>query len=362
VSMSKSLLIILLSFLCLVSREQSRTNLPDSLKYYLDTVISLNKTKSIYRNTIDWKKIEPIIYAKASGATKVEDLFSAIRFLYDTLNDSHSYFTYKGKDIGKPYKEREINPYLINEIFGKHVGLQVKVLDNFYGYILIPTIEAQNDEQVNEFAQQIHDSLCSITPQKLKGWIIDLRFNQGGNMYAMLGGLGSIIGDGKVGFLTNAKQEVTAVWSIKNGNAYYNDKQMSKVEPNCRLASNLRIAVLISEMTASSGEAIAIILNKRPKTILIGNKTWGVSTGRLDYRINDFTSVGVTESYMADRNKTIYKNGINSDEPIIGGDNIEQLLLDKKVLKQLNGLSDLNNNNKAFVIFKLVIYRKNKKG
>ena len=331
----KSLLLILLSFICLVSREQARANFPDSLKYYLDTVITLNKTKSIYRSTVDWKKIEPMIYARASGAMKVEDLFPAIQFLYDTLNDSHSYFTYKGKDVGKPYKERAINPYLINEIFGKRIGLQVKVLDSFYGYILIPSIEAQNDEQVNEFAQQIHDSLCAITTRYLKGWIIDLRFNQGGNMYAMLGGLGSIIGDGKVGYLTNAREKVTAVWSIKKGNAYYNDVQMSKVEHHCELSYSLPIAVLISEMTASSGEAIAIILNKRPKILLLGHKTWGISTGRLDYPINDFTSVGVTQSYMADRNKTIYKTGINPNKAIIGGDNIEQLWLDKKVIEAI---------------------------
>jgi hypothetical protein len=319
--------------MCLTSREQMRTKIPDSIKYYLDTIISLNKTKSVYRNSVDWSKIEPIIYAKASGATKVEDLFPSIHFLYDTLNDNHSCFTYKGKNIGKPYKEREINPYLINEIFGKHVGLQVKVLNNFYGYILIPGIEAENEEDVNEIAQQILDSLCSITTTKLKGWIIDLRFNQGGNMYAMLGGLGSIIGDGKVGFLTTAIGKVTSVWSVKKGNAYYNNVQMSAANPHCQLSSNLPIAVLISEMTASSGEAIAIILNKRPKTILLGHKTWGASTGRLDYPINDFSSVGVTESYMADRNKTIYKNGINPDKVIINGDNIEQLWLDKKVIE-----------------------------
>ena len=338
--MYKQLSCILVSFIFVACKAQTKSipDIPDSLRYYLDTVITLNKNKSIYRNTVDWKKIEPMIYSKANDAKTMEDLFPAIHFLYDTLNDNHSYFTYKGKDIGKPYKEREINPYLINEIFGKRVGLQVKVLDNAYGYILIPSIEAENQEQVNEFAQQINDSLCSIATKKLKGWIIDLRFNQGGNMYAMLGGLGSIIGDGKVGFLTNIQNKVTCVWSVKKGNAYYNDIQMSKVEFQCKLPSNLPIAVLTSEMTASSGEAIAIILNKRNKTILLGNKTWGVSTGRLDYPINDYTSVGVTLSYMADRNKTIYKNGINPDKVIIDGDNIEQLRLDKKVIEAIKWL------------------------
>lgn len=151
----------------------------------------------------------------------------------------------------------------------------------------------------------------------------------------MLGGLASIIGDGKVGFLTNAKGKVTGVWSVRKGDAYYNDEQMSKANPHCQLASNLPIVVLISEMTASSGEAIAIILNKRPKTILLGHKTWGVSSGSVDYPINDFTSVGVTQSYMADRNKTIYKNGINRNKVIIDGDNIEQLRLDKKVIEAI---------------------------
>ncbi len=335
-------LIIILQ-ISLTADSQAKTVLPDSIRIYLDTLISLNKTHSIYQASVNWDTLRTLAYQKAYGAKTVKDLVTAIQFIYSELGDNHGHFDYKEERIGIPYKQRDISPYFIRKIFGDHVGLQSSLLQKKYGYILIPSLNTDDSTGVNIWAQRIKDSLCSVSSPGVRGWIIDLRFNQGGNIFAMLGGLAGIIGDGVAGSLTNADGNTTDTWNIKNESFYLNGKLLTNTKGTCVLHPALPIVGLISEMTASAGEGVAVVLKGRPNSLLLGRGTWGVSTGLMGFKIDENCIVMVTQSYMTDRKGNIYKNGVSPDVEIIGGDNTEQLLSDKKIIEAIKWLDKWNN-------------------
>lgn len=105
----------------------------------------------------------------------------------------------------------------------------------------------------------------------------------------------------------------------------------------------LPVAVLISGMTASSGEGLAVAFKGRLNTLLFGERTWGASTGIKGYKIDENAFIMVTQSYMTDRKANIYKNGIFPDLEITGGDNLEQPESDRKIMAAIKWLDAFKN-------------------
>jgi C-terminal processing protease CtpA/Prc len=78
--------------------------------------------------------------------------------------------------------------------------------------------------------------------------------------------------------------------------------------------------VLIDGVTASSGEAVAISFKGRPRTVLIGSHTRGLSTNNETIKLSDGAKLYLTTSGEADRNKVLYDAGIAPDISITQGD------------------------------------------
>lgn len=73
------------------------------------------------------------------------------------------------------------------------------------------------------------------------------------------------------------------------------------------------VAVLTDNVTASSGEALAIAFKGRVKTKSFGTKTFGVSTSNRSYTLSDGSRINLTISVFADRNKTKYGHSVYPD-------------------------------------------------
>ena len=52
------------------------------------------------------------------------------------------------------------------------------------------------DERVTAYAEHCQELIKSLDSQKPKGWVVDLRDNDGGNCWAMLTGLGPLFENG----------------------------------------------------------------------------------------------------------------------------------------------------------------------
>jgi C-terminal processing protease CtpA/Prc len=78
------------------------------------------------------------------------------------------------------------------------------------------------------------------------------------------------------------------------------------------------VAVLTGQLTASSGEAVAIAFRARPSTRSFGAPTFGVSTANVGIRLSDGAVLNLTVSTMGDRTGRLYGAAVPPDEAVAG--------------------------------------------
>ena len=105
----------------------------------------------------------------------------------------------------------------------------------------------------------------SLSKAKIDKWIIDLRYNGGGNMHPMVAGIAPLIGDGKVGSLINLKGEKLFDWEIKSSNFIYDGYQAVTLPNEPLFETQPKVAVLTSKWTVSSGEIVATCFKGQTK-------------------------------------------------------------------------------------------------
>src|SRR5687768_15484425 len=79
---------------------------------------------------------------------------------------------------------------------------------------------------------------------------------------------------------------------------------------------NPKVAVLVDNGVASSGEATFIAFRKRANTRSFGVATCGLSTANRGFVLSDGALLNLTVSVMADRAKTKYGDQVQPDETI----------------------------------------------
>lgn len=168
------------------------------------------------------------------------------------------------------------------------------------------------------YAQELHDALATINAPPRCGWVVDLRRNRGGYIFAMLGGLGPLLGDGVVGGQIDA-QGTIARWSYGAGAIRNEATAMITVtkpyspEPSL---GQVPVAVLQSGLTASAGEAAALAFRGRVNSRSFGETTYGLTTYNVRTVLSDGAFLDIMTAVDADRTGTAYENPIAPDVPI----------------------------------------------
>lgn len=86
--------------------------------------------------------------------------------------------------------------------------------------------------------------------------------------------------------------------------------------------SEVKVAVLMDNLTISSGEATAISFIGRPNTRFFGESTCGLSTVNFTYTLSNGDLFVLTQGTMADRNQNPFGGPITPNETF---DNSEDL-------------------------------------
>ena len=273
---------------------------PD-VQAYLNILLSNMENHSINRRSISWAVFKKNVLDKTTGAQSLDDskTTEAIKLALAQLQDSHSFFiTCKGE-------------YLMSGTLKNCTGVTpvIPSIDKEIGYVKVGTFagSSQSTEATN-YAKAIQSAIQASDNESIRGWIVDLRDNRGGNMWPMLGGIGPILGEGTAGYFIdtdNGKFE----WGYKNG--VTSGFQLSN--PYVLKKPNPKVAVLIDEATASSGEAIAIAFKARPNTRFFGMSTCGLSTANQNIDMPDGAILYLTVSTMADRTRKMYGGKVTPD-------------------------------------------------
>ncbi len=290
------LLLLILVVGCKTPSPEPVTN--PGVESYLKNLISIMQANSINRKIIDWEKFTSNVLKKAAGAQTIDDekITAAIVQALTDLQDSHSFFI-NNKGV-----------YLLGLNRGDCTNNTpiVPILDKEIGYIKISSFGGSGLE-ANSFASTIQNTIQKTDNSDIKGWIVDLRGNSGGNMWPMLAGIGPILGEGTAGYFIDPDGD-EFVWGYNNGSVIG-----VRVTPYSLLKPNPKVAVLTDQATASSGEAIAIAFRSRNNTRSFGLSTCGLSTANQGFSLADGSMLLLTVSNMADRTKKVYGKKVVPD-------------------------------------------------
>lgn len=353
-----------------IERIISSLNFDVTPQKYINSFMDIVQNNSIMKNFVDWDKWRSELTNETSKVLKIEGTYTPIKNALKKLNDNHSSFYDKDyadsiakgsdKDIGidfLPYgndyvifvvfpdspasrsglkvgdiitshktnsdasidltikrenTDKEINVHLVPELFNTNIEPSVKTINDI-GYIELTGSTGNYAYQI--YPNIVQDKIREIDQNNnLKGWIVDLRRNTGGATPPMLNAVGAILGSGDIGSrIDNNSKEY--IWKYENGKVYYDnsiDSQLSTQPYN--LKNNLpNVAVLMSNTTASAGEAVAIAFKGRKNTKFFGEETNGRTTGNETFIMSDGAWLNITNTVDADRNGNKYFSPVKPD-------------------------------------------------
>lgn len=191
-----------------------------------------------------------------------------------------------------------------------------KKLFNNIGYINLP-MQITGGNSIQEYADKTQEIIKQLDNENICGWIVDLRQNQGGNMWPMLAGIGPVLGEGIAGSYIYLDPNQKPQWSYKDGKAFDETRVVVAVNKPYILKKTLPpVAILTSELTASSGEAIVVSFKGRSQTRFFGQSTYGVPTANVSYPLSDGAKIVLTVALEADRTSKTYSDKIAPDEEL----------------------------------------------
>ncbi len=276
--------------------------LSDTAVKFLDEVMNIMQRNSINRDKINWIDFRTQMYAKAQGAQTVEQTKDGLYEALKMLGDGHSFIVktdgtsiFAGSLCIVPVASRPSVPTSI-------------------GYVKVNSFSGgSTSTQAIAFAQAIQDQIKNQDSNGIIGWIVDLRGNGGGNMWPMIAGIGPILGDGVAGYFDSPDGTYTS-WGFANGASLSNGVAVTTLIPTYTLLSpSPKVAVLLDNGVASSGEIVAISFIGRTKSKSFGSATCGLSTVNAGYVLSNGWTLQLTTAYQADRNKKRYGVPIQPD-------------------------------------------------
>ncbi|MCD0454232.1 S41 family peptidase [Chryseobacterium sp. LC2016-27] len=332
--MKKTLgLICLLSLMLNINAQKLKTS-QDSTKVFYDKIFKALEVAYIHKGDQDWRKLKTETFKNLETAKDFKSSLKEVKVLFEKIGADHSKVTYQGKNYGPSVEiswENFSKQWMTK--FASKPQFEAKILEGKYGYILMPNISFDDfsSENVHKIAQTLYDKIAELkTNNKLEGWIVDLRFNTGGNSTPMLLALYDLLGDNMVWGTLGIDKKLINSTKLNKGVYDQGEKRSAYIKPKGELIDKSKVAVLIGGLTASSGEVTALAFKGRPNTIFIGEKTLGKTTSNMVVTLPFDAIMPMSTGYDCDRNGNYYKQ-IPPDIIISKEDNFDDLLQDKNI-------------------------------
>ncbi|MEM9675976.1 MAG: S41 family peptidase [Bacteroidota bacterium] len=300
--MKKYFLISLLFVGLFSCNEDEEPRIAAEAEEFLNEVLNIMEANSINRNTIDWTEFRSKVFERVGAAQTIDEVYPGIGEALTLLGDNHSFFL---KPDGGSIWGRGTIRCDADLIFSFTVPENI-------GYVKVSGFSGSSQEGV-AFADRIQDQIRSQDSPDIIGWVVDLRGNTGGNMWPMLAGIGPVLGEGASGHFVDPDDSRQA-WGYNNGRSIIQGNTVvQSSNPYELINPNPKVAVLLDNDIASSGEAIAIAFVGRENTRSFGSPTCGLSTANSGFTLSNDSQLILTVSYMADRNLKLYGTPIVPD-------------------------------------------------
>ncbi|MEM9834574.1 MAG: S41 family peptidase [Bacteroidota bacterium] len=347
--------------LALLPFEPDDIQLSEAARNYLQEVREVMQEKALHKEKLNFEHIHQLMQIEASGAKTVEDTYSAISKGLRLLNDHHSSFLSADRikeilgvdtvDIEKLKEDplSHIEPEKLDSLKAAIDYSSGRIIHSKTGYIRVPSFTSLYYEGQFLFADSLQQLIKSLDQPDLRGWIVDLRGNPGGANAPMITGIGPLLDDKNTySYVDSQGQPVSEYHYVEGGykiaGSEEEDTLIHFVKTSYQTQKlNLPVAVLLNDQTASAAEAVTAAFLGQANVKTFGSSTAGATTGNEAIFLNDGALLNITTSYLADRNKTIYKQGIDPDIEVEFNRKVgEDLESDPVVLKAVEWMKEYN--------------------
>lgn len=283
----------------------------------LHPIVQRAKETSLYANQVNWQEVNTTFVALTKDKSNQTDYIKGLQYLINSLGDKHGQFR-SAKDnslivsyTGAVKEATNRDPQFVNTVINDvSARFSYQLLNNSIGYLRVVGI---GPGDVKAQSDVIRQGVVDLKSKGADKWIVDLRYNGGGNMEPMIAGLAPLIGEGFIAGSVNKDNE-TREYIIENGQFFNFGRLACQMDNLPEINPKEKVAVLLSRYTISSGELLAVAFKGRENTRFIGEPTAGYTTGNGYDVVTDDLVLIISQDVFIDRNKNKYEGNVGVDQ------------------------------------------------
>ncbi len=259
---------------------------PSAERYGKDALATIGKN-GIYSGSDEWKSTYEECLKMIENAESYEDTYPAIKKALSVCGGKHSMLMTKSESQSTSDSYDEVLPTV-----SLNGDIAVIKLPDFLG-----TAEAGR-----KYAKVAEDFIHE-NRDKIKGVVLDLRGNTGGDMGPMATAVSSLLPDGELMYYHYHSYDVPV--TLKDGVISNAGTGGKSLYPEEKL--NVSVAILTDGMTASSGEALTLCFRGLENVKTFGAPTAGYTSVNMLYSLYDGAQMYLTVAFDKARTGEIFK-------------------------------------------------------
>lgn len=259
---------------------------PSAERYGKDALATIGKN-GIYSGSDEWKSTYEECLKMIENAESYEDTYPAIKKALSVCGGKHSMLMTKSESQSTSDSYDEVLPTV-----SLNGDIAVIKLPDFLG-----TAEAGR-----KYAKVAEDFIHE-NRDKIKGVVLDLRGNTGGDMGPMATAVSSLLPDGELMYYHYRSYDVPV--TLKDGVISNAGTGGKSLYPDEKL--KVPVAILTDGMTASSGEALTLCFRGLENVKTFGAPTAGYTSVNMLYSLYDGAQMYLTVAFDKARTGEIFK-------------------------------------------------------
>lgn len=270
---------------------------PSAERYGKDALATIGKN-GIYSGSDEWKSTYEECLKMIENAESYEDTYPAIKKALSVCGGKHSMLMTKSESQSTSDSYDEVLPTV-----SLNGDIAVIKLPDFLG-------TAEAGQKYAKVAEDfIHENR-----DKIKGVVLDLRGNTGGDMGPMATAVSSLLPDGELMYYHYRSYDVPV--TLKDGVISNAGTGGKSLYPDEKL--KVPVAILTDGMTASSGEALTLCFRGLENVKTFGAPTAGYTSVNMLYSLYDGAQLYLTVAFDKACTGEIFKE--TSIEPDVATD------------------------------------------
>ena len=259
---------------------------PSAERYGKDALATIGKN-GIYSGSDEWKSTYEECLKMIENAESYEDTYPAIKKALSVCGGKHSMLMTKSESQSTSDSYDEVLPTV-----SLNGDIAVIKLPDFLG-----TAEAGR-----KYAKVAEDFIHE-NRDKIKGVVLDLRGNTGGDMGPMATAVSSLLPDGELMYYHYHSYDVPV--TLKDGVISNAGTGGKSLYPDEKL--KVPVAILTDGMTASSGEALTLCFRGLENVKTFGAPTAGYTSVNMLYSLYDGAQLYLTVAFDKARTGEVFE-------------------------------------------------------